>query len=123
MKQLFSNSWCTDQIQLAERELSAFIAAVSELFGAEEARASAEDWFDESELMDFSPRSTHRDWRAITMAASVRLANRLNAALSRQTSFGTSKSGAEVLPIPSSNCSDYTDDHIILEQVSENGIC
>jgi hypothetical protein len=116
----FSNLSCTDQIQLAERELSAFIAAVSELFGAEEARASAEDWLDESELMDFSPRSTHRDWRTITIAASVRLANRLNVALYRQTSFGTSKSGTEVLPIPSSNCSDYTDDHTIFEEVHEN---
>jgi len=115
----FSNSPCTDQIQLAERELSAFIAAVSELFGAEEARASAEDWLDESQLMDFSPRSTHRDWRTITIAASVRLANRLNVALYRQTSFGKSKSGTEVLPIPSSNCSDYTDDHIIFEEVHE----
>lgn len=68
----FTNSLCTGQISLAERELSAFIAAVAELYGAEEARASAEDWFDESELMDFWPRSTHRDWRTITIAASVR---------------------------------------------------
>jgi len=28
----------------------------------------------------------------------------------RQTSFGTSKSGTEALPIPSSNCSDYYPD-------------
>ena len=78
-RESFSNSSCTDQIHLAERELSAFVAAVSELFGAEEARASAEDWLEKSELMLISPRSTHRDWRMITIAASVRLANRLNA--------------------------------------------
>lgn len=118
----FTNSLCTGQISLAERELSAFIAAVAELYGAEEARASAEDWFDESELMDFSPRSTHRDWRTITIAASVRLANRLNVALCRQTAFGTSKSGTELLPIPLSNCSHYTADLTIFEEVHENSI-
>ena len=80
MKQseLFSISSCTDQIHLAERELSAFIAAVAELFGAGQARLSAEDWLDESESMDVSPRSTHRDWQTITIAASARLASRVN---------------------------------------------
>ncbi len=67
----FSNSLYTDQMHLAERELSAFIAAVKELFGADQARMSAEDWLEESELMDVSPRSTHRDWQAITIAAWV----------------------------------------------------
>jgi hypothetical protein len=77
----FANSLYADQTHLAERELSAFIAAVAELFGADQARMLAEDWLDESGLMDVSPRSTPRDWRAITIAASVRLANRLNVAL------------------------------------------
>ena len=85
----FPNSPCTDQIHLAERELSAFIAAVVELFGAEKARLSVEDWLDELELMDVSPRSTRRDWRAITITASLRLANRLNVARHRQASVGT----------------------------------
>jgi hypothetical protein len=34
----FSNSLYTDQMHLAERELSAFIAAVAELFGTDQAR-------------------------------------------------------------------------------------
>src|SRR5215471_15790606 len=80
----FSNPSCSDQIHLAARELSAFIAAVSELFATEEARASAEDWLDESELMEISPRSMRTDWRAVTIGAPVRLANRLNVALHRQ---------------------------------------
>ena len=124
MKQseLFSNSSCTDQIHLAEREFSAFIAAVAELSGADQARMSVEDWLDELGFMDVSPRSTHRDWRAITIAASVRLANRLNVALHLQRSLGTSTTGTQVLAIPSSNCSDYTDDHTIFEQVHENSI-
>src|SRR5271166_953323 len=104
----FSNSLYTDQVYLAERELSAFIAAVAELFGADQARMSVEDWLDESEFMDVSPRSTNRDWRGITIAASVRLANRLNVALHRQRSFGTSTTGTQVSPIPSSNCFDST---------------
>jgi len=41
-RESFSNSSCTDQIHLAERELSAFIAVVAELFGLEQARVSAE---------------------------------------------------------------------------------
>jgi hypothetical protein len=118
----FSNSLYTDQMHLAERELSAFIVAVTELFGADQARMSVEDWLDESELMDLSPRSTNRDWRAITIAASVRLANRLNVALHRQRSLGTSTTGTQVSPISSSKCSEYTDDHTISEQVHENSI-
>ena len=117
----FSNSLYTDQMHLAKRELLAFIVAVTELFGADQARMSVEDWLDESELMDLSPRSTNRDWRAITIAASVRLANRLNVA-HHQRSLGTAEIGTEVSPIPSSNCSDHTDDHTIFEQVHENSI-
>jgi hypothetical protein len=104
----FSNSLYTDQVRLAERELSAFIAAVAELFGADHARMSVEDWLDESELLDVLPRSTRRDWRAITIAASVRLANRLNVALHRQRSLGTSTTGTQVSPMPSSNYFDST---------------
>jgi hypothetical protein len=104
----FSNSLYTDQTHLAERELSAFIAAVAELFGADQARMSVEDWLEESGLMDVSLRSTPRDWRAITIAASVRLANRLNIALHCQRSLGASTTGTQVSPIPSSNCFDTT---------------
>ena len=77
----FSNSLYSDQMHLAERELSAFIAAVAELFGPEQARLAAEDWLDESESMDSSSRSTNRDWRTVTVAASARLACRLNVVL------------------------------------------
>jgi hypothetical protein len=37
----FSNSLYTDLMHLAERELSAFIAVVAELFGPEQARLAA----------------------------------------------------------------------------------
>jgi hypothetical protein len=78
-KESFSDSICKEQMQMAEREFSAFISAVKELHGPEQAQLSAVDWLDESELMDSRPGSTSRDWRAVTIAASARLANRLNA--------------------------------------------
>ena len=47
---------------IAERELGAFIRAVTELFGPEQARLAADDWVDELELMDTLPGPTRRDW-------------------------------------------------------------
>ena len=49
---------------LAEKELSAFICAVDQLFGAEQARQSALDWIEELGRMDWPsgesiPESTH----------------------------------------------------------------
>jgi hypothetical protein len=64
---------------MAERELGAFISAVTELFGSEQARLAAEDWLDELVSMETLPGLTSRDWRLITIAASARLANRVNA--------------------------------------------
>jgi hypothetical protein len=63
---------------LAERELFSFRAVVTQLYSPEHARLSAEDWLNESELMDSPPRSEARNWRAVTVAASARLANRVN---------------------------------------------
>jgi hypothetical protein len=73
----FSDSIYQEQNQLAERELSSFIAAVNTSFGPEQAKLSAEEWLEESELMDSPPRSEDRNWRAVTIAASARLANRV----------------------------------------------
>jgi hypothetical protein len=92
---------------MAERELSAFISAVAELFGQEQARLAAEDWLDESESMDSPRRPTSRDWLAVTVAASARLANRLTVAVNHRTSVGTllaASTETKVPPIPSSNC-------------------
>ena len=87
---------------MAERELSAFIRAVTELFGPEQARLSTEGWLDESERMDSPPRATSRDWRAVTVAASARLANRGTSARDHRTLAASAD--AKVLPILSSNC-------------------
>ena len=75
----FSDSIYEGQMQLAERELSSFIAAVTQLYGRQQAEFAAQDWLDESDLMDSPPRSEERDWRAVTIAASARLADRVNA--------------------------------------------
>jgi hypothetical protein len=80
----FDHSTCADQIRLAERELASFIGATRESFGPEQALLSAEDWLDECESMDSLPRSACRDWRAVTVAASARLANRLTVAPGRR---------------------------------------
>jgi len=98
----FCNSTCEDQINMAERELSAFIRAVAELFGPEQARLSTEDWLDQSELMDSPHRGTRKDWRAVTIAASARLANRGTPARDHRTLAASSDT--KVSPILSSNC-------------------
>ncbi len=85
-RESFSNATYEEQTRLAERELSSFLAAVTTLFGPDEARVAAEDWLDESDLMDGPPRSEARDWRSVTVAASARLANRIDAPRYRQQS-------------------------------------
>ncbi len=98
---------CTDLMSMAERELAAFVGAVTALCGPEEARLSAEDWLDELELMDSVPESTTPDWRLITVAATARRAHRLIVALHQETLLVTS-SDTKISPIPSSNCFSST---------------
>ena len=87
---------------LAERELGAFIGAVTEVFGPEQARTAAEDWVDELELMDALPGPTRRDWGEVTVAASAQLARRLNTGVDRPTPR-VAPTDTKVSPIPSSN--------------------
>ena len=74
----FSDSICEETIRLAERELSSFVAAVTESYDAEQASLSAEDWLNESELLGSPLRSEARNWRGVTIAAAARLAKRVN---------------------------------------------
>ena len=73
-----SNPGCADLVTMAERELSAFFRAVTELFGSAQAELSAEDWLHELTVIDSPPASTG-DWRRITAKASSRLARRVQA--------------------------------------------
>jgi hypothetical protein len=92
-----------DLMAIAERELGAFIRAVTELFGPEQARLAADDWINELELMDDLPGPTKRHWGSVTVAASAQLASRLNIDLDRPTPRVAS-TNTKVSPIPSSNC-------------------
>jgi hypothetical protein len=67
-----SNLGCADFIATAERELSAFFRAVTERFGSEQAKLSAEDWLQELIEIDGLPAST-REWRLITAKAASRV--------------------------------------------------
>jgi len=67
-----SNSGCADLMAMAERELSAFFSAVTELFGSEQAELSAQDWLHELIEIDGLPTSA-REWRLITAKVSTRL--------------------------------------------------
>jgi hypothetical protein len=67
-----------DPLTMAERELSAFFTVVTDLFGSEQAQASAEDWLDELMACNDLPASA-RQWRTLTVMAAARLASRVNA--------------------------------------------
>jgi len=72
------NSGCVEIMRMAEHELSAFVSAVTELFGSKQAELSAEDWLHELTAIDGLPAST-REWELITAKASTQLASRVNA--------------------------------------------
>jgi hypothetical protein len=82
-----SESVSANQTQIGERELFAFVNAVTELFGPKQARVAAEDWLEEAELRDAPARSTIGHLRMVTIAASTRLATRINAAEHRRKSL------------------------------------
>jgi hypothetical protein len=92
---------------LAERELGAFIRAVTELFGPEHARLAAEDWVHELELMDALPGPTRREWGLVSVAVSAQLARRLHTGVDHPTACVVS-TDTKVSPIPSSNCLEPT---------------
>ena len=71
----------------AERELGAFMKAVTASFGPKEARLAAEDWLEELDSSKELPGLTAYDWRLLTISAASRLAMRLNAASTRTKVF------------------------------------
>ena len=74
-----------DFLILAEKELSAFLRAVDELFGAEQARQSALDWIEELGHMDWPSGGSIPDWRRATVGASARLGTLLSGSGHRDT--------------------------------------
>jgi hypothetical protein len=65
----------------AEREFVAFTRAVTELFGPEYAKSSAEDWLNEVASMECLPGPQSPEWRLVTVGALARLAIRMSVAL------------------------------------------
>jgi hypothetical protein len=57
----------------AERDLSAFITAVRQLFGPEQARHAADNWMEELEQTDSISEAQAIDWCGLTIAAAARL--------------------------------------------------
>ena len=78
IRKLPRNPDCADSMSLAERELSAFFNAVTQLFGSEQADLAAEDWLHELIEIDRLPASA-REWRLITAKVSTRLPGGVNA--------------------------------------------
>jgi plasmid stabilization system protein ParE len=66
---------CGELLNMAQRELTALFRAVTELFGAEQAELSAEDWLHEVEAGRALPAST-REWRQVTLRVITQLAER-----------------------------------------------
>jgi hypothetical protein len=78
----------------AERELGAFMKAVTDSFGPAEAMLAADDWIQELDSIEALPEVGAYDWRSLTIAAASRLAARV-----------ITRSGyKKIRPIPSSNC-------------------
>ena len=69
---------CAGMMAMAERELAAFLSAVTELFGPELAEISVEEWLEELVATNGLPSSA-REWRRITLNICQRLAARMSA--------------------------------------------
>lgn len=76
---------CAELMITAERELAAFLSAVTELYGTEQAEMAAEIWLDELEMTSRLPGPAIRDWRNLTVASVARLANDLTTAQTSST--------------------------------------
>src|SRR5580698_3730486 len=79
----------------AERELGAFMRAVSEMFGAEHARRAADDWLDEFERVDTLPE-IRSHFGSVTIAAAARLATSLKTDRRSGSLSGASRSRNKV---------------------------
>jgi hypothetical protein len=89
--------------------VSFLLSSLASKHGLEEAELSAGDWLEESELMDSPPRSEDRNWAAVTIAASARLANRVQVRAASievlhiqalPAKLSTSTTDTKVSPIP-----------------------
>jgi len=80
----------------AERELSAFITAVHQLFGPGQARRAADIWMEELEQTDWISEAQAIDWRAATIAAAARFVGRHKEAQANHTQMAETKTAVHV---------------------------
>ena len=85
MQKSISNPTCAELMIMAERELAAFMKAVTELCGQEQARLSAQYWLEELAAMERLPGPASRHWRRVTVAALARLSGGGTVGLRQQT--------------------------------------
>jgi len=71
------------QLAWAERELSAFVTAVQQLFGAEQSWQAGNIWIEELERMDWPSEAPVIDWRKVSISAAGRFVDRDKRQLSR----------------------------------------
>jgi len=99
----FQSPAYSELVRKTERELGAFISAVTELYGAEQARLSAIDWLDQLEFPNNLPGSTSHDWRLVTVRATARLVKRLRVE-PPLPNIAAPQAHTNVSAIPSSDC-------------------
>jgi hypothetical protein len=99
----FQSPACSELVKMTERELGAFISAVAELYGTEQAGLSAIDWLDQFESIKNLHGSASHDWRLVTVRAAICLVNRLHVK-SSMSNIAAPPTDINVSAIPSSNC-------------------
>jgi hypothetical protein len=67
----------------AERELSAFMLAVRDRFGVQQAYRSALDWIEELKSIHWPADGSPPNWRIATRGASIRLGKMISGGLTR----------------------------------------
>ncbi len=91
---------CADLVSSGERELAAFISAVKDLYGAEQARLAAKEWIGAIPLIDCYSTSPARTWRMVTITVMTRLLDELTPQALQQRAneaFGRPISFAELV--------------------------
>ena len=66
---------CAHLLEMAERELAAFVGAVTKLYGAVQAELATQEWLQQLSANQGMPASA-KELRRITVNASARLAGR-----------------------------------------------
>jgi hypothetical protein len=100
----FQSRAYAELVTAAERELRAFVCAVTQLYGAEQSKLSAIDWLDEFESINNIQESASYDLRLVTVRAAVRLVDRLFVEFPL-SNIAAPPRDTNVSAIPSSNCS------------------